>query len=104
MVVQAFIPALRRQRQEDLCDSEASLVCKASSRTARVTQRSPVLEKERKEGRKKLKKERKEGRKERRKEGGKEGEQSEGMCLGLVRAVVDEEEALSRGGLGSFSR
>ena len=41
-----MIPALRRQRQVDLCEFEASLVYKASSRTARaVTQRNPVLEK-----------------------------------------------------------
>ena len=38
-----LIPALGRQRQEDLCEFEASLVYKASSRTARtVTQRNPV--------------------------------------------------------------
>jgi hypothetical protein len=40
------IPALWKQRQEDLCEFEASLVYKESSRTARtVTQRNPVLEK-----------------------------------------------------------
>jgi hypothetical protein len=48
------IPALGRQRQEDRCKFEASLVYKVSSRTARVTiQRNPVFE------RKKKKKERK---------------------------------------------
>ena len=30
------------QRQADLCEFEASLVYKASSRTARATQRNPV--------------------------------------------------------------
>ena len=37
-----LIPALRRQRQVDLCEFEASLVYEASSRTVRaVTQRNP---------------------------------------------------------------
>jgi hypothetical protein len=40
-----LIPALRRQRQVDLCDFETSLVYKSSSRTVRVvTQRNPVSE------------------------------------------------------------
>ena len=34
-----MVPALGRQRQVDLCEFEASLV-KASSRTARATQRT----------------------------------------------------------------
>jgi hypothetical protein len=34
---------LSRQRQADLCDFEASLVYRVSSRTARATQRNPVL-------------------------------------------------------------
>jgi hypothetical protein len=38
-------PALRRQRQVDLCGFEASLVYRASSRTARATQRNPLLKK-----------------------------------------------------------
>ena len=39
-----LIPAHGRQRQVDLCEFEASLVYRASSRTARaVTQRNPVL-------------------------------------------------------------
>ena len=38
-----LIPAFRKQRQADLC--EASLVYRASSRTARVTQRNPVFKK-----------------------------------------------------------
>ena len=44
VVAHPLIPALRRQRQADLCDFEASLVYRAGSRTARaVTQRNPVL-------------------------------------------------------------
>jgi hypothetical protein len=35
-------PALNRQRQADLCDFEASLVYRASSRTAKATERNPV--------------------------------------------------------------
>ena len=39
-----LIPALRRQRQEDLCEFKASLVYRASSSTARIVkQRNPVL-------------------------------------------------------------
>jgi hypothetical protein len=38
-----FILALRRQRAKNLCEFEASLVYKVSSRTARATQRNPVL-------------------------------------------------------------
>jgi len=37
-----LVPALRRQRQVDLCEFEASLVYGASSRMARATQRNPV--------------------------------------------------------------
>ena len=38
-----LIPALGRQRQVDLCECEASLVYRTSSKTARaVTQRNPV--------------------------------------------------------------
>ena len=37
-----LIPALRRQRQADLCEFEASLVYIASSRTARATLKHPV--------------------------------------------------------------
>ena len=43
MVVQPLIPALRRQRQADLCEFDASLVYRAASRTVRATQRKPVL-------------------------------------------------------------
>ena len=44
-----IIPVPRRQRQLDLCEFEASLVCRAGSRTVRVTCRNPVSK--RKEGR-----------------------------------------------------
>jgi hypothetical protein len=37
-----LVPALRRQRQSDLSEFEASLVYRVSSRTARATQRDPV--------------------------------------------------------------
>jgi hypothetical protein len=37
-----LIPALRRQRQADLCECENSLIYGGSSRTARATQRNPV--------------------------------------------------------------
>ena len=37
-----MIPALGRQRQEDLCEFEASLAYRISCRTARATQRNPV--------------------------------------------------------------
>ena len=37
-----LIPALRMQRQGNLCEFEASLVYSASSRTARATQRNFV--------------------------------------------------------------
>ena len=39
-----LVPALRRQRQADLC--EASLVYRMSSRTAWATQRNPILKKQ----------------------------------------------------------
>jgi len=37
-----LIPALRRQRQVELCEFEASLVYRVSSRTARAAHRHPV--------------------------------------------------------------
>ena len=37
-----FIPALGRQRQEDCCKFEASLVYRVSSKTTRTVQRDPV--------------------------------------------------------------
>ena len=49
-----LIPKLKRQRQVDLCEFEASLVYKSSSRTARATQGNSVSEK--KKERKKRKK------------------------------------------------
>ena len=41
-----LIPALSRQRQEDLCEFKANLVYTVSSRTARTTQRNLVLKKQ----------------------------------------------------------
>ena len=42
-----LIPEIRRQRQIDLCEFEASLVYKSTPRIARtVTQRNPVLKKQ----------------------------------------------------------
>ena len=43
MVVHAFNPTLRWQKQADLSGFKATLVYKSSSRTARATQRNPVL-------------------------------------------------------------
>ena len=40
-----LVPALRRQRQADLCDSGVRLFYRATSRTSRTTQRNPVLKK-----------------------------------------------------------
>ena len=37
-----LIPALGTQRQADICEFEASLVYRVSSRAARATQRNPV--------------------------------------------------------------
>ena len=37
-----LVPALRRQRQVNVCDFKASLVYRASSRTTRDTQRNLV--------------------------------------------------------------
>ena len=44
-VVAPLIPALRRQRQVDLCEFEASLVYGASSRTGSVATEKPCLKK-----------------------------------------------------------
>jgi hypothetical protein len=38
-----LIPTLRRQRQADFCEFEASLVYKSNSRKVRATQRNPVF-------------------------------------------------------------
>jgi hypothetical protein len=43
-----LIPALGRQRQVDLCELEASLVYRVSSRTASAIQRNPVMKKQNK--------------------------------------------------------
>ena len=37
-----LIPSLGRQRQANLCEFEASLVYRASSRVAKATQKNPV--------------------------------------------------------------
>ena len=44
-----LIPGLWRQRQVDLCEFEASLVYRLSSRTARATQKNLVSKKPREE-------------------------------------------------------
>jgi hypothetical protein len=41
-----LIPALGRQKQAELCEFEASLAYRASSRTAKATYRNPVLKKQ----------------------------------------------------------
>ena len=38
-----LIPAPGRQRQVELCEFQASLVYRVGSKTARVTQRNPIL-------------------------------------------------------------
>jgi hypothetical protein len=50
-----LIPAVRRQRQVDVCEFEASLVYRVSSRTARATERNPVLKKKQNQTRTKQK-------------------------------------------------
>jgi hypothetical protein len=40
--VTPLIPALRRQRQVDLSEFKANLVYRASSKTAKATQRNPA--------------------------------------------------------------
>jgi len=42
VVAPTFSSSTWRQRQEDFCEFEASLVYRASSRTVRATQRNPV--------------------------------------------------------------
>ena len=37
-----LIPALKRQRQADLCEFEARLVYRGNSRTVRAIQRNPI--------------------------------------------------------------
>jgi hypothetical protein len=43
-MTQAFIPALTQEaeRKADLCELEASIIYRVSSRTARATQRNPI--------------------------------------------------------------
>jgi hypothetical protein len=68
--------AFGRQKQVDLFEFEGSLVCRVNSRTARATQRNPVLEKkEKKKNNKEGERERGEGRGER---GEREREEKEG--------------------------
>jgi hypothetical protein len=38
----SIIPALRRQRQENLCEFKTSMIYRVSSRKARATPRNPV--------------------------------------------------------------
>jgi hypothetical protein len=72
-----LIPALGRQRQADF-EFEANLVYRVSSRTARATQRKPVLKNQKKKKKKKEEEEEEEeggGRGRKKEEGGrKEGE------------------------------
>ena len=42
VVHKSLIPALRRQKQTDLCEFKASLVYKTNSRTVRASQTNPV--------------------------------------------------------------
>jgi hypothetical protein len=44
------MPALRKPKQADLCEFKASLIYRASSRTARATQRNTVLKNIKKQG------------------------------------------------------
>ena len=41
-MAQVFKQALRRQEQANLCEFKASLIWRASFRTAKATQRNPV--------------------------------------------------------------
>ena len=63
----SLVPVLWTQRQADLCESEASLVYRVSSRIARATQRNPVS-KNQKEKKKKERKKEKKRKRERKKE------------------------------------
>jgi hypothetical protein len=51
-----FISGLRRQREEELCEFEASLVYIVSSRASRPTQRNPVPKTKKKKKKKKTNK------------------------------------------------
>ena len=61
-----LIPALGRQRQR-ISESEASLVYKVISRTARATQRNPVSENQKKKKKKKKKRKERKGKEKKRK-------------------------------------
>jgi hypothetical protein len=49
------LPALGRQKQADLCEFEASLIYRVSSRTARAIHRNPVSKKQKQKNNKKPK-------------------------------------------------
>jgi hypothetical protein len=80
------MPALGRQRQVDLCEFEASLVYRVSSKTTKATQKDPVLKnKQPSPPTKKKKKRKRRKRKKRRREGGgreKREEEEEGRSSG----------------------
>ena len=71
MVVTPLISARGRQRQVDLCKCEIIVVYKESSRTARATQKNPIMKKKKNKTKPKslkpYKKERKKEKKERKK-------------------------------------
>ena len=80
-----LIPVLWRQRQENLCESEYSLIYRASLRTVKAKKKKGEKEgrmEGRKEGRKK---ERKKGRKEREK---KEASQLAGFITGTTSVAL----------------
>ena len=56
VIHQALIPALGRQRQMDVCESESSLAFRVNSRTVKATERNPVLKLLRKKKKKKKRK------------------------------------------------
>jgi hypothetical protein len=49
VVVHNFIPSTGQQRQVDHCEFEVGMVYRVSSRTAKATQRNPVLKKQTKQ-------------------------------------------------------
>jgi hypothetical protein len=63
-----LIPALRRQRQADICEFKASLLYKASSSTGKATQRNLVLKKIEREKRREEKRREEKRREEKRRE------------------------------------
>jgi len=62
----SLIPVLGRQRQVDLCEFEASLLYRMSSKTARTTQRNPVSKKKLRRRRKRRRRRRRRRRKRKR--------------------------------------